>query len=233
MFTANGLTVRRGIVSSSVIAVILFIGSAAGFWLNEKRVIAAITMSSTTDRYHLSHAFAAIAGGNEIGFDKATRFENIDKYCTAVTLNRRTLAAVDSRSITIKKAFRCLSPTNNAVVGGIVYASHSSGYSGPIAAILAFDAAQTLRYVKVLDHEETIGYGERLLKLNNLWLNGLLNQSAAYFNNQVFQDHARGGEKFDAISGATVTAQAMVQIIVQALSFNTAQSGFLNGSVDK
>lgn len=213
-----------GVVSAIVISVILLVGSASGFWLSNRRASSTFMMQQAMERYHLSRAYAVLENSEELAPVDMARFENLDEYCTSRELDVGAEPLIAHDSIKIIKAFRCPSQAKDGIIWNIIYMTNFAGYAGEISVILGIEGTETLRYVKVLSHQETLGYGERLLSENNEWLNGLLDQSVADFDATGVRRNVSAGKELDAISGATITARAMMDIISGAFSFQSTAS---------
>jgi hypothetical protein len=213
-----------GVISSVVISVTLLAGSASGIWLGERRASATLSMQEAADRYHLSRAFSALEKSEQDDSVDLTRLANLGDYCTPAELHNRTHPAGERGPIIITKAFRCRSQTYDGIIWDIIYANSSAGYGGEISVILGLEGSRTLRYLNVLNHQETVGYGERLLSDNNEWINGLLGQSADDFDTAAVSRLADAKKELDAVSGATITARAMTDIVLKAFSFESTHT---------
>ena len=92
---------------------------------------------------------------------------------------------------------------------GIAFAVDGNGFGGTIRLMVGFDpATRKLSRVKVLDHLETPGLGARITEP------GFLGQ----FENKSLDDAFTAKQDVDAITGATVSSQAVAATIKAALS---------------
>ncbi|MGR8949994.1 MAG: FMN-binding protein [Gammaproteobacteria bacterium] len=108
----------------------------------------------------------------------------------------------------------------------------ASGYNPGIQLLMGFTGEPKLIFVRVLNHRETSDFGTPLLAPGNPWLGSLITQSKESFMMPMTAD------QLDAVSGATITANALWAAIREAhkilknekISFNQA---LLNGSGDE
>ena len=90
-----------------------------------------------------------------------------------------------------------------------------NGYSGAIKLLVAFKLNGTVAGVRVLDHKETPGLGDKIELRKDDWIlsfNGLTVTSPDDKRWAVKRD----GGQFDAFTGATITPRAVVQAVKQA-----------------
>lgn len=92
---------------------------------------------------------------------------------------------------------------------GIAFAVDGNGFGGAIRLMVGLDpATRELRRVKVLDHLETPGLGARITEESFL----------KQFENKSLDDAFTAKQDVDAITGATVSSQAVAATIKAALS---------------
>jgi Na+-translocating ferredoxin:NAD+ oxidoreductase subunit G len=90
-----------------------------------------------------------------------------------------------------------------------------NGYSGAIKLLVAFNLNGSVAGVRVLEHKETPGLGDKIELRKNDWIlsfNGLSVNGADDKRWAVKRD----GGQFDAFTGATITPRAVVQAVKQA-----------------
>ena len=90
-----------------------------------------------------------------------------------------------------------------------------NGYSGAIKLLVAFKLNGSVAGVRVLEHKETPGLGDKIELRKNDWIlsfNGLSVNGADDKRWAVKRD----GGQFDAFTGATITPRAIVQAVKQA-----------------
>lgn len=105
---------------------------------------------------------------------------------------------------------------NGEPVAVILPVTAPDGYSGPIELLVAIRADGSVAGVRVLNHRETPGLGDAIESARSDWLEGFEDRSLGDPPREGWTVHRRGGE-FDGISGATVTARAVVQAVGRAL----------------
>lgn len=92
------------------------------------------------------------------------------------------------------------------------------GYNGPVEFAMSVAADGRIGTVTAVEHGETRGFGGEILKAGSAWL--------ATFRGRSLDDPERGawrlskaGGAIDGVSGATVTADAMITAINRGLRF--------------
>ena len=95
---------------------------------------------------------------------------------------------------------------------GCLVVFEGPGYRAPMRVALAFDA-QTLRGIRVLEHAESSGYGASLLERAQ-WLGQFVGLPADG-GVEVFASTREGG-RIDAVSGATITSEGLINIVLNA-----------------
>lgn len=88
------------------------------------------------------------------------------------------------------------------------------GYNGEIKILLALDAQNTIRGVRVLNHKETPGLGDKIETRISPWI---LEFSGKNLENATFAVKKDGGD-FDAFTGATITPRAITNLIGEILT---------------
>lgn len=103
-------------------------------------------------------------------------------------------------------------------VAVIVPALARGGYSGPITLLVGVYADGTVAGVRAVEHRETPGLGDAIESRRSNWIN--------QFTGHSLDDPEVGGwavrrdrGEFDQITGATVTARAVVKAVRDALLF--------------
>ncbi len=93
-----------------------------------------------------------------------------------------------------------------------------AGYNGDIWLALAIDENGSIIGLKILSHRETPGFGDVITEAGSRWTASLLGRSLANPEPTRWQLRSDGGE-IDGVSGATITASAIVAGIYSALSY--------------
>ena len=93
-----------------------------------------------------------------------------------------------------------------------------SGYNGNIEIALAVDERGTITGLKVLSHQETPGFGDVISNADSEWIVSFLGRSLKNPETSRWQLRTDGGD-IDGITGATITASAVVAGIYRALNY--------------
>lgn len=125
-----------------------------------------------------------------------------------------------TRPLTIYRA------VHEGEVSAVAFQVVGMGYAGPIVSLLAVDAEGQVLGVRVLQHTETPGLGDKIEIQRDPWIldfNGLslLNTPAARW--AVKKD----GGQFDQFTGATITPRAVVESVQAGLSWFDSQRNSL------
>lgn len=114
-----------------------------------------------------------------------------------------------------------------SVIQGFIFpAIAPDGYSGAIGMLIGIDTEGTLLGVRVVDHRETPGLGDKIDLKKSDWILGFQGkslQSPTADNWAVTKD---GGD-FDAFTGATITPRAVVKIVKTALQLSQSDMSLL------
>ncbi len=127
-----------------------------------------------------------------------------------VTVQDRRLGTEDA--VTAWRARR-----NGEPVAVILAVTAPDGYSGPIELLVAIRADGTVAGVRVLEHRETPGLGDAIESDRSDWLQEFEDRSLGDPPGDSWTVRQRGGE-FDGITGATITARAVIQAVGRALA---------------
>ena len=148
---------------------------------------------------------------------KGTIVENQQQYAT-----RQLLAVLGKTSENIIQLDDGLyfSELDGELTGFIFRQSTKQGYNGNISAWIAIDLSQEIRGVRVYEHQETPGIGDKIDTQVSAWIRNFDGTSLAGNNWSLAKD---GGD-FDHFTGATITSRAMV------LSVRTGLLTALNNS---
>ncbi len=92
------------------------------------------------------------------------------------------------------------------------------GYNGPIKFAFSVAADGRIESLGVISHSETRGFGAEILKPDSRWLAAFRGRSLARPERGSWRLRADGGA-IDGVSGATVTADAMITAINRGLRF--------------
>lgn len=92
------------------------------------------------------------------------------------------------------------------------------GYSGPIRLIMSIDMSGTIKGVRVIEHKETPGLGDKIDIKKSDWILGFNGHSLDTLTEAQWRVKKDGGE-FDQLTGATITPRAIVSAIYKALIY--------------
>jgi len=104
----------------------------------------------------------------------------------------------------------------NDIQGFIFPATAPDGYSGDIGLIVGVDTEGNLLGVRVIEHRETPGLGDKVDSQKSDWI---LQFSGLSLENPVESQWAvsKDGGQFDAFTGATITPRAVINMIKTTL----------------
>ena len=99
-----------------------------------------------------------------------------------------------------------------------------NGYAGPIRLLIGVDAEGSVLRVRVLEHRETPGLGDRIEAEKSDWIEVFRGRSLGNPAADEWEIRRDGGE-FDQLSGASVTSRAVVQAVRDTLIYFSAKRG--------
>ncbi|MDB2549492.1 electron transport complex subunit RsxG [Porticoccaceae bacterium] len=105
-------------------------------------------------------------------------------------------------------------------VAAIIPSVTPDGYSGNINMIIGVNFDGTIAGVRVVEHRETPGLGDKVDLKKSDWINGasLVNPQASGW------DVKKNGGEFDQFTGATITPRAVIYQIAQVLEYFSEDS---------
>jgi electron transport complex protein RnfG len=104
----------------------------------------------------------------------------------------------------------------SGLLGHIVSLTSHEGYNGDIRLWLAFNPTGEVLGVRVFEHQETPGLGDKIDPKIDDWILGFNGKSLANLTTRQWQVQRDGGD-FDQFSGATITPRAVVAAVHQGL----------------
>ncbi len=107
---------------------------------------------------------------------------------------------------------------NGQVSGVILPAETAEGYSGTIMQLVGIDRDGNLTGVRVLQHNETPGLGDKIEPRKHPWIFTFDGRSLRNTDTVLWQVKKDGGD-FDQFVGATITPRAVVGAVHKALQF--------------
>lgn len=94
----------------------------------------------------------------------------------------------------------------------------TKGYNGKISLVIGITFDGTLMGVKILQHQETEGFGDKAHQDKSDWL--------LSFNNHTFEGMTKeksaakkDGDEIDQLSGATITSRSIINIVYKVLEY--------------
>ena len=106
----------------------------------------------------------------------------------------------------------------NKVTAVILETRAPNGYSGEIKILVGIDAEGNILGTRVIKHQETPGLGDYIDINKGEWIN-IFTASSLKNTSQLEWAVKKDQGKFDYISGATITARAVIVAINEALIF--------------
>ena len=105
---------------------------------------------------------------------------------------------------------------NGAPTATITDLSNPGGYSGDVRLLVAAELDGTVIAVRVLDHRETPGLGDKIETRRSDWIKQFTGRSLGDPPAERWAPDRRGGD-FDGLSNATITAGAVIDAVRLAL----------------
>jgi len=92
------------------------------------------------------------------------------------------------------------------------------GYTGPIRLIMSIDLAGTITGLRVIEHKETPGLGDKIDIKKSDWVRSFEGRSLANTSESAWAVKKDGGD-FDQMTGATITPRAIVNAVYKGLQY--------------
>lgn len=108
----------------------------------------------------------------------------------------------------------------------ILQATAPDGYSGSIRLLIGILADGSLAGVRVLEHKETPGLGDKIETAKSRWIYSFNGKSLANTASERWSVKKDRGE-FDQFAGATITPRAVIRAVHKALQFYDANQAQL------
>lgn len=106
---------------------------------------------------------------------------------------------------------------NEKTFGHIYAIETKKGYNGRIAAWLAVDTGGRVLGVRIREHKETPGIGDKIDRGISDWIDSFRGQSLKSMPKQQDWNIRKDGGKFDQFTGATITPRAVIQMVHEKL----------------
>lgn len=121
---------------------------------------------------------------------------------------------------------------NGQVSGVLLPVTAPDGYSGAIHLMVGITRDGTLLGVRVLEHKETPGLGDKIELQKSDWIRTFEGKSLGNPPAEQWRVEKRGGD-FDQFTGATITPNAVVTAVHGALDFFAAHRQALLGKASQ
>ncbi|TDQ36837.1 electron transport complex subunit RsxG [Thiopseudomonas denitrificans] len=105
----------------------------------------------------------------------------------------------------------------------ILQATAPDGYSGSIRLLIGITADGNLAGVRVLEHHETPGLGDKIETGKSDWIHSFTGKSLINTDSDRWEVRKNRGD-FDQFAGATITPSAVVRAVHKALQFFDAHN---------
>jgi len=119
--------------------------------------------------------------------------------------------------VTVYRARRGTTP-----IAALFVLSTPDGYSGKIRLAIGVNAQQSITGVRILQHKETPGLGDKIELEKSDWVLGFNQKSLTNPSIELWKVRKDGGE-FDQFTGATITPRAIVGSIQRVLAWSNQQ----------
>jgi electron transport complex protein RnfG len=100
------------------------------------------------------------------------------------------------------------------------------GYTGPIRLIMSLDLAGTIIGLRVIEHKETPGLGDKIDIKKSDWIRIFEGRSLENTKESAWMVKKDGGD-FDQMTGATITPRAIVNAVYKGLQYYQDHQGEL------
>lgn len=118
-----------------------------------------------------------------------------------------------------KEDIKCyIAKKNNKVTAVIIETRAPNGYSGEIKILVGIDIKGYILGTRVIKHQETPGLGDYIDIAKSDWID-IFTYSSLKNTSKIEWAVQKDQGKFDYVSGATITARAVVSAINKALNF--------------
>lgn len=115
---------------------------------------------------------------------------------------------------------------DNAPVAAVFTVTAPDGYSGKIELIMGVYHDETIAGVRVIQHNETPGLGDKIERRKSSWILQFKGLSLDNTPSEQWKVRKEGGQ-FDAFTGATITPRAVLSAIEKGLSFYRSQKSII------
>lgn len=117
-------------------------------------------------------------------------------------------------------------------LSGIAFPVTAQGYGGDINLIVGVNGAGEILGVRVINHKETPGLGDKIEIARDSWITDFDGLSLANTPANAWEVKKDGGQ-FDQFTGATITPRAIVRAVYQGLVLISEQQHAINTTLSK
>jgi len=178
---------------------------------NKEKILSLIAIvvvhNLTKDKISINKEQAALTVINEV---IPVKYDN-DLFQDKITID--VPAYINhTKTITVYRA-----RLNNEPVAISLMPIISKGYNGNISLVIGIAYNGDLMEVRIINHNETEGFGDQAHQDNSKWLFGF-NGYSLETAEEKWAIKKDGGE-FDQLSGATITSRSIINIIYKTLKY--------------
>jgi len=188
---------------------ILRVGLLLGLFAVVATTLVALTESSTREQIRENEREALLSGINAL--------IPHEQYDNAILQDKIVLDATEAlgteEATTVYRARK-----QGSDVAVILTAIAPNGYSGKIKMLIGIYADGRLAGVRVIDHKETPGLGDKIDEKKASWILQFEGLSLTSPNADKWKVKKDGGE-FDQFTGATITPRAVVDAVKRSLEY--------------
>jgi electron transport complex protein RnfG len=118
---------------------------------------------------------------------------------------------------------------NQEVSATVMTVIAEAGYVGPIKLLIGIDSQGKIIRVRVSEHRETPGLGDKIEPEKSTWINLF---DGAELGAEADWSLRRDGGKIDHISGATITSRTIIRTVHATLKYYLANSAAIHAAPD-
>ncbi len=105
---------------------------------------------------------------------------------------------------------------NDNISGYVFQVQTQKGYSGSIELVIGIDLSGKVLGVRVVNHSETPGLGDKIDIKKSFWITSFTDKSLRSPPKEQWKVKKDGGV-FDSFTGATITPRAVIEVVKDAL----------------
>lgn len=132
-----------------------------------------------------------------------------------------TLAHADQLDV-VEHSLGYAAIKNHVAQGIVLPVVAKDGYSGDISMLVGLSRDGVIQGVRVLEHKETPGLGDKVERKKSAWIDGFIGHSLTNTTTDEWAVTKDGG-LFDGFTGATITPRAVVSAVHKSLRYHEQQ----------